>query len=435
MMASWYAPHGSGMNKLISLPSPSTIRSSASEDAVREQLDRILADPRFRRSHRCEALLRYVVEQTLQGCADQLKERTIGVEAFQRDPQYDTSSDPVVRVTAGEVRKRLAQYYGDLSHKDEIRIALPLGSYVPELRGPEEPAHHKGDPPALPSTSAFGAPTAEVVVAPVAALEATRGIRRWRTLGFAIAAMAAAAVLTFGLRSAAAHADASAQFWGKFLRSPGTALVSMGGASPRSGPSASTEASQGQHDERSASLPVSTMIAFPDMQAGNKLYAFIRSAGKEARLQNSAETSLADLRSGPTVLVGAGSNSWTLQLTETWPYRFVSDDKKITRGIVEADSDKKWMAECIPGHGPREDYGIVARVHDKASGQVIVVAAGVYTQATAAAGDLLTQSDLIQQIADGAPKDWQEKNVEVVFAVSVMNGSIGAPRIVAKRFW
>src|SRR5712691_2969496 len=79
--------------------------------AILEQLDKILASPLFQNSKRYPNLLRYAVEQTLDGQSDLLKERTLGIQVFHRDLEYDTNSDPVVRTTAVEVRKRLVQYY------------------------------------------------------------------------------------------------------------------------------------------------------------------------------------------------------------------------------------------------------------------------------------------------------------------------------------
>src|SRR5580698_7586860 len=106
---------------------------------VREQLRRLVAHPLFTNSKRYPVLLTYTVEQTLLGNAGDLKERTIGVEAFGREPSYDVNLDPVVRTTAAEVRKRLIQYYYSPDHAGELVIELPLGSYVPSFR---EPAHH-----------------------------------------------------------------------------------------------------------------------------------------------------------------------------------------------------------------------------------------------------------------------------------------------------
>src|SRR6202789_3386094 len=107
--------------------------------AVREQLKRLLAHQLFTNSKRYPVLLAYTVEQTLLGNASDLKERTIGIEAFGREPSYDVNLDPVVRTTAAEVRKRLIQYYYSPDHAGELVIELPLGSYVPLFR---ELAHH-----------------------------------------------------------------------------------------------------------------------------------------------------------------------------------------------------------------------------------------------------------------------------------------------------
>src|ERR1700733_10884321 len=101
---------------------------------IRNQLERVLAHPQFQNSRRYPALLRYVVERTLDGNGSSLKERTIGIEVFGREPNYDTNQDHTVRTSAGEVRKRLAQYYVESDRDGEIRIDLPPGSYLPQFR-------------------------------------------------------------------------------------------------------------------------------------------------------------------------------------------------------------------------------------------------------------------------------------------------------------
>src|SRR6266498_2847628 len=78
--------------------------------AVHAQLERILSSSVFRNSKRYSSVLKYVVERTVEGAGDQLKERTIGIEVFGRVPDYDTASDHAVRSAAAEIRKRLAQY-------------------------------------------------------------------------------------------------------------------------------------------------------------------------------------------------------------------------------------------------------------------------------------------------------------------------------------
>src|ERR1700735_5242393 len=98
-----------------------------------QQLDRIVCSRHFRNSKRYPSFLRFVVEQTLAGKTEELKERTLGVDVFARRSDYDTNADPIVRVTAGEIRKRIAQYYQESGHEHELRIDLPLGSYVPHF--------------------------------------------------------------------------------------------------------------------------------------------------------------------------------------------------------------------------------------------------------------------------------------------------------------
>src|SRR5580693_9508435 len=103
---------------------------------VREQLDMLIRDHAFRSSKRSVAFLRYVVEQTLNGSSRQIKERTIGVEVFGREPTYDTNLDHIVRTAATELRKRLAIYYGDEKHRSELRMGLIPGSYIPRFAMP-----------------------------------------------------------------------------------------------------------------------------------------------------------------------------------------------------------------------------------------------------------------------------------------------------------
>ena len=74
---------------------------------VRAALNQILQSQGFRSSRRSQDFLRYVVERTLEGQSEALKERTIGIDVFGRSSSYDPSDDATVRVKAGEVRKRL----------------------------------------------------------------------------------------------------------------------------------------------------------------------------------------------------------------------------------------------------------------------------------------------------------------------------------------
>lgn len=114
--------------------------TEADHRAAMAQLERILASPAFRNSRRNSKLLRYIVERTLEGRTELLKERLLGTDVFGRPPDYDTSSDHIVRSTAGEIRKRLAQFYLQPGCDCGIRIDLLPGSYIPRFRPLESKA-------------------------------------------------------------------------------------------------------------------------------------------------------------------------------------------------------------------------------------------------------------------------------------------------------
>src|SRR5580700_3281246 len=110
-----------------------------SDEAVREELSRIFSCHEFRSSKRSQEFLRYIVEHTLSGHAEILKERTIGIGVFGRSTSYEPSDDATVRVKAGDVRKRLGLYYAEQGAQDPVRIDLPGGTYVPEFRSIDAP--------------------------------------------------------------------------------------------------------------------------------------------------------------------------------------------------------------------------------------------------------------------------------------------------------
>lgn len=110
------------------------VSSECSSELVRSQLEKILASAGFARNERLSGFLRFVIEQTLAGKGDQLKESIIGVEVFGRRPDYDVRRDSAVRTEAGKLRSRLLQYYAGKGAADPLQIELPKGGYIPTFR-------------------------------------------------------------------------------------------------------------------------------------------------------------------------------------------------------------------------------------------------------------------------------------------------------------
>ena len=105
-----------------------------SEEAVREELSRILESSIFVQSDRLGRFLRYTVETTLAGDAETLKEYLIGTEVYDRKPPYHPSLDSIVRSEARRLRSKLKEYYESVGRKDSVFIYFRPGSYVPAFR-------------------------------------------------------------------------------------------------------------------------------------------------------------------------------------------------------------------------------------------------------------------------------------------------------------
>jgi len=109
---------------------PQAAKHAVSEAAVRGQLERLLASSVLRDSDLLRRFLRYIVEHTLAGEGDQLKEYRLGVEVFDRDASFDPKIDPVVRMSARRLRAKLHEYYENGGLRDAVRIEVPRGAYA-----------------------------------------------------------------------------------------------------------------------------------------------------------------------------------------------------------------------------------------------------------------------------------------------------------------
>lgn len=155
-----------------------------SPDAVREQLERVLSSELFRSAGRHSRLLRYLVERTLAGEGDQLKEYVLGTEVFDRSDSYDPRIDSIVRVEARRLRSRLEDYYRGPGAGDPIVIAVPRGSYVPTFAAAATPAV------AIPTGAGAHAPPAATATGDAGRVSSgARSVRSVAVFGVAAAAI------------------------------------------------------------------------------------------------------------------------------------------------------------------------------------------------------------------------------------------------------
>jgi len=108
--------------------------NDALDQMIRKELDRLLESDVLRRSASHLRLLRHLVERSLANDLGALREMSIGIEVFHRNPAtYDPKSDPIVRVNVSRLRERLVKHYAMFEAPPQVRIDLPKGHYVPEF--------------------------------------------------------------------------------------------------------------------------------------------------------------------------------------------------------------------------------------------------------------------------------------------------------------
>jgi hypothetical protein len=397
-----------------------------SAEVVREELGRVLASAEFRTSKRSQEFLKYVVEHTLNGRTELLKERIIGIEVFGRSTNYDPGEDATVRVKAGEVRKRLGLYYSEQGALDPVRIELPLGAYVPEFHAVEAPPvapESLAPPQASPETRAQrrGAPEREVPPAPLAK---TRG-HLW--IGLAALVCFLAAGLTW-LRTRPAN-TALDQFWGPVLTGDAPLLLSAAfvpvyGLDSDAHPKPRAEDFVLLNDQ---------FVGGGDLIAISRLSSMLTRRDRPYRLKVGNDVSFQDLRTGPAILVGYSYTRWREVSREM---RFFIDGARRPIGITDGGAPTAWSLPNLPANRhTEEDYAIVSRVFHPDTRAMLVEVAGITQYGTDAAADLVTNPELMTEALRGAPPGWQRKNLQLVVHVKVISGSPSSPKVVATHFW
>jgi hypothetical protein len=389
------------------------------DEQVREELTRVLASHEFRSSKRSQDFLRFVVEHTLHGSADILKERTIGIEVFGRPTSYDPSDDATVRVKAGEVRKRLGLYYSTQGAANPLRIELPSGTYVPEFHVAElarvEPAHAEPAPAAL-----------------SAAVEPRREIPwRARALWAAAGAAIAAAIGVAYWAAARPTATVLDQFWSPVLR--GSSPVLVGAAFvPVWNLDRPLGVKDPPHPQDFVEL-TDQFVGGGDLIATSRLAAMLTRLRRPYQVKLGSEVSFPDLRTGPAILVGYSYTRWREISSQM---RFFIDGSREPIGITDNGHPTEWTLPNLPrDRRTGEDYAIVSRLFHPDTHAMLVELAGITQYGTDAASDLVTNPDLMADALRGAPAGWQQKNLQLVLHVKVISGAPSSPRVVKAYYW
>jgi hypothetical protein len=358
---------------------------------------------------------------------------------FERPSSYDTGEDSIVRVTAKEVRSRLKQYYAALSVEPPVKLEIAPGSYKTEF--------HWSD-----------AASQRAPIAKIGEENSTPPPRhfRWRpfAVGSALLALVCSVVVYRALLPA--KPDLLRRFWGPVLESSKPILICL--ANPgvyrlddkvfqRFGID-----DPGHATMVAAQLPDQgivygrEIIPFPNGYAGmgdttavTHLAVLFTKFGRTLQLRKSTEISFSDLRSAPAVLIGAFTNSWTLELMKEW--RFAFDINGPAGWVIRDRKDpaRVWanpaLQQELRSRKLTEDYALISRVFEERSGQPVVSVAGITDFGTEAAAEFLSDEALLAQAFAGAPKQWERKNIQLVIRAQVVGHTTGKPQFVARQIW
>jgi hypothetical protein len=473
-------------------PSPSLEENTIAPALVREELRRIVTSRHFRTSRRGKEFLEYVVDQKISGGGDLLKERLIGVEIFGRKPDYATGEDPVVRVQAGDVRRRLESYHADSEVQCDILIQIPVGSYAPVFRwkrnvqphetwpGTATPSAHtetessgatyalhkevndtNASSPAEPLSSALPTLELDAHEPEIAFTYASQG-RSWpntKLWRLAIPVLACVVALLFYLVTSYIHKspeEALKAFWLPAFASTKPVLICL----PRPIVYRPSEKLYDKYEQthpnafvtrearRDQILPLTPTdtIQWGDMVpvrnsgpgvgavvAAVNISKLLAEQGIRFELRFGEEATYADMRDSPVVIVGAINTDWATQLTSESD--FVFDETRGAPNIHETTGAKRvWTMETSDGNITR-DYGLITRQLSGRTGQFLVQVGGISHFGTEAASEFLANEKDLTNVLHAKSINLQKKNFQVVVSTDITAGRAGPPHVVAVSNW
>ena len=366
----------------------------------------------------------------------------MAIDVFGRQPQSELGEDTIVRVGAREVRKRLAQFYVSADGvASRVRIDLPAGSYAPEFHY-AVPLVEK-EPPVAPAPIVIVAPKRRrktmVLVSAAALVLAIAGVALWTGVG--------------------RKPDAFTRFWKPVLDSKEPLLLGVAHPLVYSPSLRAIKLNESRLPpaplpmQRELQLPPKELdgsdlipvpnqyVGFGDMVAANQITAALASRSKAVRLRLANAISFADLRSTPALLIGAVTNHWTMEFQQNWRYQFSYQPGASFLLVDTFDKPapgaqrRQWSVPVTDDGSASEDYVLVCRLKNAATGGFVVVLAGVKQFGTEAGGRLVSDPEQLALIIRDLPAGWENKNLQVVLRVRVIGNTPAQPEVAASYIW
>jgi hypothetical protein len=164
--------------------------------------------------------------------------------------------------------------------------------------------------------------------------------------------------------------------------------------------------------------------------------AALENRHKRFRIATAAQTDLSQLHEGPVVTIGALDNSWAMRLTEPLRFGFMSENNLAC--ILDHKNQKRrdWCIQMDQAPSTlSRDFAIIARYHDQAIDQPVVIAGGLSTEGTEAVGEMLSNPNALKSLFQNTHKDWRKVNFEAVIQTQVIDGHNGPPKVLTIEYW
>jgi hypothetical protein len=426
---------------------------------VSHALDQVLSSPPFRNTQQCQNLLRYIVKHTLAGEDHLLRERVIGSEVFGRRPDYEPGEDPIVRLRAAEVRKRLAQFYQSAKEAPEVHIDIPPGCYratfrLREISGslPHESEHAPATHPVEPEPNPFPDPPElhpTAVAVPETSPPPSRN-RIWRVYAAGALLLLAAVAIAISIPWGGAQASRFRTFWGPWTNSPKPVIIAIGSnAVYRLSGSVMDQYAREHHLQTQGEeffVPLApdasikgddlvpaenSFVALGDVAAVSSMVANLTRQKQSFQERFPNDISYAELRNSPSLLVGGFNNPMTLELTKNM--RFV------LRARNEIDDvqvpNRRWLLHASEDSHDTEDYAIITRLTQRHGDAPILSVAGMGQYGTLAAADFVCSPAAISEMTRHLPRDWANRNLQLILHVKVVDFKPAATEVVAVDTW
>jgi hypothetical protein len=218
------------------------------------------------------------------------------------------------------------------------------------------------------------------------------------------------------------------RFWEPVVSSPSTVTYCLG--------EPAAAAAQQQALSRDAPIRLAGRLVLSDVLTLARTIVPLVARHGAFRVLPASETSFAQLREGPIVLIGAFDNVWTLRITEKLRFGFQVRDGVLR--VIDRKNPKQatWgIADNSTYRNLVTDYAIVARIHDSITGQPVIIVAGILDKGTEAASEVLYNPVYLDALLSKAPKGWDRLNLEAVIGTHLIEDHPGPPAVLAVETW